>query len=56
MSQLHCGAGRANITPPEHLIPFMFGLGGARYCKVHDELFVRVLCFESDGQRADRHL
>lgn len=52
MSQLYCGAGRANITPPEHLIPFMFGLGGARYGKVHDELFVRVLCFESDGQRA----
>ena len=29
MSQLYCGTGRANITPPEHLIPFMFGLGGA---------------------------
>lgn len=51
MSQLYCGAGRANITPPEHLIPFQFGLAGARYGKVHDELFVRAICFASDGQR-----
>lgn len=44
---LYCGAAKRNITPSPELLPYLFGLMGRQYCKVHDELFVRVLALRS---------
>lgn len=42
-NQLYCGAAKINITPSPQLLPYMFGLMGQQYGRVHDELFLRVL-------------
>jgi hypothetical protein len=50
--KLFCGTGKVKITPPEELLPYMFGLIGQRYGKVHDDIFVRALCFKSGDKKA----
>jgi hypothetical protein len=47
-----CGAAKENITPQKELLPFLRGLNGIKYSRVHDELFVRVLALELRGERA----
>lgn len=51
-NKLYCGAAKVNITPSEELLPWMFGLMDRHYCKVHDELFVRVMALQSGEDRA----
>lgn len=50
--QLYCGAAKRDITPSEELLPWMFGLMDRRYCKIHDELFLRALAFRAGEQTA----
>lgn len=50
--KLYCGAAKRNITPSAQLLPYMFGLMGRQYCKVHDELFLRVLALRSGEDTA----
>lgn len=49
--KLLCGAGKVKITPSPELLPYMFGLIGQQYGKVHDDIYVRALCVEADGNR-----
>ena len=49
---LLCGAGKARITPEERLLPDLFGLAGAKFDKIHDDLYVRAVCFACGGARA----
>ena len=51
-NKLYCGAAKVNITPSPELLPWMFGLMDRHYCKVHDELFVRVMAFRSGQTQA----
>lgn len=51
-NQLYCGAAKINITPSPELLPFLFGLMGQQYGKVHDELFLRVIALGSGDARA----
>lgn len=51
-NQLYCGAAKVSITPSAQLLPWMFGLMDRHYCKVHDELFLRVLAFQSGETKA----
>lgn len=46
-NQLYCGAAKINITPSAQLLPYMFGLMGQQYGRVHDELFLRVIALRS---------
>ncbi len=50
--QIYCGAAKRKITPSPELLPYMFGLMGRQYCKVRDELFVRVLAFRAGKKTA----
>lgn len=50
--KLYCGASKVNITPSAELLPWMFGLMDRHYCKVHDELFVRVMAFQAGETKA----
>ena len=46
---LHCGAGKANITPPAELIPLLPGLMNTRFSGIiYDELFVRAIAFRNE--------
>lgn len=46
---LHCGAGKANITPPAELIPLLPGLMNTYFSGiVYDELFVRAIAFRNE--------
>ena len=47
-----CGAAKVNITPSAELLPWMFGLMDRHYCKVHDELYLRVLAFRAGDTRS----
>ena len=49
---LLCGAARVKITPSEALLPYMFGLMGRQYCKVHDDLYLRVLAVRAGEKTA----
>lgn len=51
-NRLYCGAARKKITPSQELLPYMFGLMGQQYGRVHDDLFVRVLALGSGDQKA----
>ena len=51
-NRIYCGASKVNITPSAELLPWMFGLMDRHYCKVHDELFLRVLAFQSGEAKA----
>ena len=51
-NKLFCGAAKVNITPSPELVPWLFGLMDRHYCKVHDELFLRVLAFQAGDTRA----
>ena len=51
-NKLFCGAAKVNITPPAELLPWMFGLMDRHYCKVHDELYLRVLAFRAGDTHA----
>ena len=51
-NKLFCGAAKVNITPSPELLPWMFGLMDRHYCKVHDELYLRVLAFQAGDTRA----
>lgn len=51
-NHLYCGAAKINITPSAELLPFMFGLMGQQYGKVHDELFLRVIALSNGDTRA----
>ena len=51
-NKLYCGAAKGNITPSEELLPWMFGLMDQHYCKIHDELFLRVLALRSGEDTA----
>lgn len=50
--QLYCGAAKINITPSAQLLPYMFGLMGQQYGRVHDELFLRVIALGSGDTKA----
>lgn len=50
--QLYCGAAKVNITPSAQLLPYMFGLMGQQYGRVHDELFLRVIALGSGDTKA----
>lgn len=47
--QLYCGAAKVDITPSAELLPWMFGLMGQQYGRVHDPLHLRVLAL-GDGE------
>ena len=47
-----CGAARARITPPEHLIPRLYGLMGRRFAAVHDDLYLRVIALKAGESSA----
>ncbi len=49
--QLHCGAGKACITPDRESLPYMSGLGKAKFGTIHDELYVRALLFDNQITR-----
>lgn len=49
--QLYCGAGRAEITPPEAYVTHLQALGPQRFSGILDPLFVRVIMFKS-GENA----
>lgn len=51
-NQFCCGAAKVNITPSQELLPYMFGLMGQQYGKIHDELFLRVIALRSGETRA----
>lgn len=51
-NKLYCGAAKADITPSMELLPWMFGLMDRHYCKIHDELFLRVMAFRSGKTKA----
>ena len=51
-NQLHCGAAKIDITPSAELLPYMFGLMGQQYGKVHDALFLRVIALRSGDTQA----
>jgi hypothetical protein len=44
-----CGAARALITPDEKTMPFTYGVMNREFCKVHDDLFLRVIAI-GNGQ------
>lgn len=48
-NRLFCGASRKRITPPEELLPRLYGLRGQSFGGVLDDLFVRVLALRSGG-------
>lgn len=48
---LRCGAARECVTPPEALLPRLYGLMNQRFGGVRDALFVRALAVESGGER-----
>lgn len=50
--QLFCGASKRPITPGEDLLPYMMGLGGAVFGKIQDELYVRVIVFGNEENKA----
>lgn len=51
MAQLLCGAAKECITPPGEWIPDLRGLQDMIFCGVMDDIFVRVLLLENDGDR-----
>jgi hypothetical protein len=51
-NRLYCGAAKINITPSAELLPYMFGLIGQQYGRVHDELFLRVIALGSGEDKA----
>jgi hypothetical protein len=52
MAQLQCGVSRAVITPPRELIPRLAGLKQHKFAGIIDELYVRAIALENDGNRA----
>ncbi len=46
---LYCGAAKACITPDDGLLTKLYGLMKRRFCKVHDDLYLRVIAF-GDGE------
>ena len=49
--QLLCGAGKAQITPPEELLPQMITLGGMTFGEINDDLFVRAIALDNGERR-----
>ena len=47
--KLLCGAAKWCITPPETLLPRLYGLMGRKFCTVLDDIYLRVIAF-SDGE------
>ena len=47
---LQCGAGKAVITPPAELLPFMFGLGQTVFGDILDDLYVRTILIANGKQ------
>ena len=47
--KLLCGAAKRCITPPETLLPRLYGLMGRKFCTVLDDIYLRVIAF-SDGE------
>ncbi|MDE7287147.1 MAG: hypothetical protein K2N55_09960, partial [Lachnospiraceae bacterium] len=52
MSQLYCGAGRAEITPPKEMAPLLPGLGPQKITGILDPLFVRIILIQSGQDKA----
>lgn len=50
-NKLYCGAGKERITPPDELIPKMFGLARSSFSGVHDDLYVRVIALTAQDKR-----
>lgn len=48
----YCGAAKVDITPSETLLPYMFGLMGQQYGRIHDRLFLRVLALQAGQDKA----
>ncbi len=49
-SQLYCGASRQCITPPEELLPRLYGLQNQSFGGVLDDIYVRVIAVKSGGK------
>ncbi|MBO6040893.1 MAG: hypothetical protein J6P58_06755, partial [Oscillospiraceae bacterium] len=47
--KLLCGAAKKCITPPETLLPRLYGLMGRKFCAVLDDIYLRVIAL-SDGE------
>lgn len=47
--KLLCGAAKRCITPPETLLPRLYGLMGRKFCTVLDDIYLRVIAL-SDGE------
>ena len=47
--KLLCGAAKRCITPPETLLPRVYGLMGRKFCTVLDDIYLRVIAL-SDGE------
>ena len=47
--QFYCAAARECITPPEDLLPNLYGLKNQSFGGILDDLFVRVLALKSGG-------
>lgn len=52
MSKLLCGVSKVNITPPEDLIPGLYGLMKCHFAGVIDELHVRLLIISNGDSKA----
>lgn len=50
--QLYCGAGKANITPPEAYLANLQALGPQRFSGILDPLFVRVIMLQNGEEAA----
>lgn len=50
--QLYCGAGKANITPPEAYLTNLQALGPQRFSGILDPLFVRVIMLKNGDEAA----
>jgi neutral ceramidase len=52
MEQLFCGAAKEKITPPENLLPDLYGLGNLHFGEVLDDIYVRVILLASGSDKA----
>lgn len=46
-----CGVSKKKITPPEHLLPNLNGLGGVVFAEVLDDLYVRALLLGDEQEK-----
>lgn len=52
MSKLYCGVSKVRITPPEELLPSLYGLMRSHFVSVTDDLFVRLMIISNEEAKA----